>query len=32
MPLRADIADVDAAEWKAQGNQRTYPEAWLQAA
>jgi regulator of RNase E activity RraA len=22
MPLRADIADVDAAEWKAQGNQR----------
>ena len=22
MPIRADIADVDAAEWKAQGNQR----------
>jgi regulator of RNase E activity RraA len=22
MPLRPDIADVDAAEWKAQGNQR----------
>jgi len=22
MPMRADIAEVDAAEWKAQGNQR----------
>ena len=22
MPLRADIAEVDAGEWKAQGNQR----------